>query len=176
MNRIMIDIETLDTARTATILQIGACKFDPDDGITEHFNAFVDIESQSLSTISAATLKWWTSQQVMPIWADAIPIDVALDNLRSWLRAQGINDSGFNYEIWCKGTDFDTQILAHAYEKYLHTPAPWKYNSPRDCRTMFKVFEELKAPTENVSKHDALADAIHQAEHLNYILKTLGQP
>jgi 3'-5' exoribonuclease-like protein len=174
MNRIMIDIETLDIARTATILQIGACKFSPDDGITEKFYVFVELESQPKSTISPATLKWWTTQSAMPIFAGAAHINDALSRLHDWLIAQGATGLNNDYEIWCKGTDFDAAILAHAYKTYMQMETPWKYSAPRDCRTLFKLFPEIKAPTANKHAHDALADAIHQAEHAARILKYIG--
>ena len=65
----MIDLETLDVLPTATVLSIGAVKFDPygDDVESpdcEKFYVRVDIDScDTLGlTTSDATIEWWANQ------------------------------------------------------------------------------------------------------------------
>ena len=66
---VMIDLETLDVIPSATVLTIGAVKFDPfGDDVknkqSESFYVKVDIDScDKLGlTTSSATLDWWSQQ------------------------------------------------------------------------------------------------------------------
>ena len=66
---IMIDLETLDVLPSATILTIGAVKFDPfgsdvEEPTMEKFYVRVDVDSCDRigCTVSQATLDWWSSQ------------------------------------------------------------------------------------------------------------------
>jgi len=66
---IMIDLETLDVLPTATVLTIGAVKFDPfgEDQVqksAEKFYVKVDLDScDALGlTTSESTLAWWGQQ------------------------------------------------------------------------------------------------------------------
>ena len=66
---LMIDLETLDVLPTATVLTIGAVKFDPfgddlADPKMEKFYVKVDVDSCDRlgCTVSQATLDWWASQ------------------------------------------------------------------------------------------------------------------
>jgi hypothetical protein len=68
-NDIMIDMETLDVLPTATILTIGAVKFDPfgdelAEPSMEKFYVKVDVDSCDRlgCTISQDTLNWWSNQ------------------------------------------------------------------------------------------------------------------
>ena len=65
----MIDLETLDTKPSASILTIGAVKFDPTgdelkESTCEKFYVKVDLDScDKLGlTVSQSTLDWWANQ------------------------------------------------------------------------------------------------------------------
>ena len=59
---LMIDLETLATTPEATVLTIGACKFDPHGNtIDETLYMRVDIDSQDRD-IDPNTLEWWSKQ------------------------------------------------------------------------------------------------------------------
>lgn len=158
---VMVDIETLDTTPTAVILSIGAITLDPDYPVT--FYAELDVSTQFERTRSEGTIEWWSKQPI------AVPqgttyIQDALADFKKYLsalRAEPI--------IWCKGTDFDTAILSHAYAQH-KLLLPWKYNSVRDFRTVQRLFPHYNFPA-NPNAHHALADAKHQAEELRAILQ-----
>jgi len=66
---VMIDLETLDVLPSASILTIGAVKFDPfgmdvEEPSCEKFYVKVDLDSCDRygCTVSQATLDWWASQ------------------------------------------------------------------------------------------------------------------
>lgn len=161
---VMIDIETFDTAATAVILSIGAVRMDMESLSVIHDQTFyVECDSNQPSrTRSNDTLKWWLQQGGCPCLG-TVQLPQALKSLTNWVL-EGV-------EIWCKGTDFDTTILAHAYKQH-SLEVPWKYNSVRDCRTIFKTFPSpIAYPSNN---HNALEDAKNQAAQLVDILKGLS--
>ena len=62
---LMVDLETLDTKYSATILTLGAVKFDPfSDAPMKELYLRVDIDSQDKlgCTVSDSTLEWWANQ------------------------------------------------------------------------------------------------------------------
>lgn len=160
---VMVDIETLDVIPSAVILSMGAAVIT--DSLTPMtFYIELDANDQYERTKSQSTIDWWSKQidGLMP--KGETNIAAGLLKFSTWissLRADPI--------IWCKGTDFDTAILSHAYNQYKLT-VPWKYNSVRDFRTVKKLFPSYNFPA-NPHAHDALADAKHQAEELKAILK-----
>lgn len=167
---IMLDIETLDTEQTAVILSIGAVVMDMEklelcksEVIRTKFYTEIDPYTQPTRTVSKATQDWWATQKNPPMNGDSHLPDVLI-NLSSFCMAVSTQPI-----IWCKGTDFDTRILAHAYKQY-GIPVPWRYNDVRDCRTIFKTFQLPEPFLPNPNAHNALADAIHQAEQLLVIL------
>ena len=160
---IMVDLETLDTAPTAVILSIGACLVERSSLLPgQEFYTELATASQFERTQSKDTLEWWDTQPegVKPK-GDGNHIFFALGALSYWIQSLIATPI-----IWCKGTDFDTAILANAYAQ-LKQPLPWKYNNVRDYRTLAKSFPNVMR-TSPVT-HNALQDARDQAEHLKEI-------
>jgi len=156
----MVDIETLDTIPSAVILSVGACIICAAPELGPIFNYRVAVQSQSARTQSLNTVLWWREQGNCPD-DGIIPLYSVLDIFSGYLREQTERPI-----IWCKGTDFDTAILAHAYTR-VGQPIPWKYNDVRDFRTVKKLFgNQLVVTAQNPNPHDALSDAIFQAQQL----------
>lgn len=165
---IMLDFETLDLAPTAVLLSIGAVRFDPfSEELGGNFYMELDWTDQPGRTTSQATIDWWNAQPNPPI-NGTTKLTVAVEELNKFIKA-----SGNNPVIWCQGTDFDIPKLNSIFEG-CNTPPAWKYNSARDLRTLTKVFKDAPSPSENVLKHNALADAVWQAKKLQMIYKYLG--
>ena len=62
---LMVDLETLDTKTSATILTLGAVRFDPfTNAPMKELYLRVDIDSQDKlgCTVSEDTLQWWSQQ------------------------------------------------------------------------------------------------------------------
>ena len=61
-----IDLETLDTSPSATVLSLGAVKFNPLDTSEPHSELYIKIdidEQDSLGrTASDSTIEWWGKQ------------------------------------------------------------------------------------------------------------------
>ena len=88
---IMIDLETLDVLPTATILTIGAVKFDPfgddiNEKKAEKFYVRVDVDSCDAlgGTVSQSTLEWWAQQEkaAQDALVEALMKEFSIDHLR----------------------------------------------------------------------------------------------
>ena len=171
MSMIMVDIETLGTAKDAVILSIGAVQFN-EQGVEKKFYAQIDPESCTNFglKIDARTVMWWLDQSDAARKAltstKGMPLDLALNDLYDafdWKDKQ----------VWANGIDFDFVILENAFNA-VGIKAPWMYWSKMDYRTVKnlvprKVFEAYRKDA-GVS-HNALADAIAQAATLVELLK-----
>ena len=159
LDHFMIDIETYDTSPSAVILSIGA------ELILGSETFYVEVEpnTQYERTASIATKEWWAKQGNPPIHGTTTLHD-ALTQLSDWIKSLSQEPV-----IWCKGTDFDTVILTHAYKSF-DMETPWKYNNVRDCRTVFK----LLGVTPSRATHNALEDAMMQSDELIGALNIYG--
>ena len=171
---IMIDLETLDVLPTATILTIGAVKFDPfgddvNENKCEKFYVRVDVDSCDRigATVSQATLDWWSSQSQEaqneafdP--ANRIPIEDAMTQLYKFCWGAK--------RVWSHGAGFDVIILEHYFRK-IGKAIPWSFWEVRDTRTLFDIGINPNRAT--VTAHNALADAVDQAQGVQKIYRTL---
>ena len=158
---VMIDLETLGTIANATIMSIGAVKFDLNSDYIddEGFYASISIDSNLLAgrTISEATILWWMDQSPAAravFKEEKQPLEAALDSLSEWVGTE-------DRFIWSNGADFDLPMLAHAYEGFGWEP-PWKFWNSRCVRTYRSLPAAKKLP-KLINGHNALADAINQA-------------
>jgi DNA polymerase III epsilon subunit-like protein len=171
---VMIDLETLDVLPTATILTIGAVKFDPfgDDvknPTCEKFYVRVDLDSCDRigCTVSQSTLDWWAQQSQAaqneafdP--ANRIPIEDALQQLYKFCWGAK--------RVWSHGVGFDLIILEHLFRK-VGRSIPWSFWEARDTRTIFDIGVNPHRPP--VLAHHALEDAWNQAVGVQNVLNTL---
>jgi len=171
---IMIDLETLDVLPTATILTIGAVKFDPfgdetNDPRMEKFYLKVDIDSCDKigATVSQSTLDWWANQSAAA-QADAfdpdnrIPIEEAMTKLYKFCWG--------GKRVWSHGAGFDVIILEWYFRK-IGKSIPWSFWEVRDTRTLFDL--GINPNRASVTAHNALTDAIDQAQGVQKIYRTL---
>lgn len=160
-DHVMIDIETLGLQQNAVIISIGAVSL---ADLSNTFYVELDLHQPERS-FDASTLKFWLEQEragnQIPI--GSVYIHDALEMFGMWVRQFA------NPKVWCKGTDFDIKILAHAFNEHGMAPS-WKYNDVRDCRTVFKLLPHDFADT-NQTPHNALADAQFQAARLLFVLE-----
>jgi len=170
----MIDLETLDTTPTSTILTLGAVKFDPltaDEPHSElYFKISIDEQDVLGRTVSESTIAWW-SQQPPEIQAYAfsdenrVSIDEVLTALNKWLV--GVD------EIWGHGYGFDIGILENLY-KMVGKPIPWNFWQISDSRTITKRMPQDPRKAMQSSLHNALADAYFQAKSVQQIFSHFG--
>jgi DNA polymerase III epsilon subunit-like protein len=171
---IMIDLETLDVLPTASILTIGAVKFDPfGDDVNEpdcdRFYVKVDLDSCDRygCTVSQDTVEWWAKQS-KEAQDEAfnpegrIPIESAMDQLYKFCWGAK--------RVWSHGAGFDVIILEHYFRK-VGKAIPWSFWEVRDTRTLFDLGINPNRPP--VLKHHALEDAWNQAVGVQNVFKTI---
>lgn len=154
---IMLDIETLDVAPTAQLLQIGAVNI-----LKPHFDFVVEISVRSqqdyFATASMDTLDFWEGlpeEVKQRVLCGKTHVKDALRSLACWLPR--------NARLFCYGAAFDFPILHHHY--HLNgLEIPWNYRDLRCFRTIFAQHREHFAKAKADMEHDALSDAKAQAQ------------
>lgn len=172
---IMIDLETLGTRADAVILSIGAVKFDPGseriDADAFYASISIDSNTDAGRHISESTLLWWFQQsaEARKVFAEPkVVLGAALDDLATWIDHP-------DYQVWSNGADFDIPMLAHAYSTH-GLNVPWKFYNTNCYRTFKKLpFAKNAVKVVNPTKHNALADAINQAQQLQEFYKTMNK-
>jgi hypothetical protein len=167
----MIDLETLDVKPTATVLSLGAVKFNPltsDEPHSElYLKILVDDQDRLGRTSSDSTIEWWSQQdlEVMEEAFDqtgAVTVEEALAQLNKWVV--GVD------EIWGQGYGFDITMLEDMYRN-IGKPIPWQFWQISDARTITKRMPKDPRKDMQTNLHNALADAYFQAKSVQIIFK-----
>ena len=175
MQDVMIDVETLDTRPSAVLLSIGAVRFDintPRIYDSKTFHVHIDIDSclEVGRTVSGNTVLWWMDQVDAArnrMTSDKrVPLRVALLQLRTFITDED--------RVWGNGAGFDNVILHDAYRS-VNVDPPWRYWNDMCYRTVKNLHRDVPKPAFSDVKHDALADALHQAVHLQMIYQKIRQ-
>lgn len=176
MTDIMVDLETLSTKPNALIVSIGAVKFSVQQGVYDKFYIPCYVRPDDILynaghttaegfDISISTLQWWDDQSddVRAVLAapSAVAIDSALTAFSEWVLA---GDTIKNIRLWGNGASFDNVILAEAY-RLCNLERPWMFWNDRCYRTVKALKPDIPAIRVGMH-HNALDDAITQAEHL----------
>jgi hypothetical protein len=169
---VMLDLETLGTKPGCKILSIGAVEFNA-EGLGEQFYIEIDRNKQGGLFEQDQTVKWWGEQSVEAKGTLFAPKDVsiwaALFQFSSWL--DGVNpDHPIN--IWGNGSDFDNVLIQEAYEQS-RILKPWSYGRNRCYKTLKRIIKGVEESKFEGVKHNALADAIHQANHCTKLLNKI---
>lgn len=168
---LMVDLETLDVKSTATVLTLGAVRFDPfSNAPMKELYLRVDIDSQDKlgCTVDDNTLKWWNQQDVSIMEEAFDPRDrIPIHEVINQFHALAWNCDAF----WSHGATFDLMILQNLYDRLGRT-YPWQYWQMRDTRTLFDIGHDPEMP--QGSKHNALEDAKRQAIGVRNVYRKLG--
>jgi hypothetical protein len=171
MPNVMIDLETMSTANNAAIVSIGAVEFDPEtNSLGRTFYRRIDLaSSESFGLkIDPGTILWWLKQSDKAreelTKADSLTLDQALNDFAKWVPDK--------MTPWGNAASFDLTILTNAY-KAVDRGTPWKYHNERCYRTIKVLHPNIKIERDGIH-HNALDDAISQANHLMDILKVMA--
>ncbi|HCA9838396.1 exodeoxyribonuclease VIII [Klebsiella variicola] len=176
---VMVDLETMGKKHNAPIVAIGAVVFDPATGsIGESFYKVVCLESSVNwgAVIDPSTVIWWLKQSSEARSAivndDAIPLQDALLQFREFV-SDNVAGGSKKAQVWGNGASFDNSILRSAYD-CIAEDYPWEYWNDRDVRTMVELGQAISFDPKTTipfegSRHNALADAIHQARYVSAI-------
>lgn len=176
---VMVDLETMGKKHNAPIVAIGAVVFDPATGsIGESFYKVVCLESSVNwgAVIDPSTVIWWLKQSSEARSAivndDAIPLQDALLQFREFV-SDNVAGGSKKAQVWGNGASFDYSILRSSYD-CIAEDYPWEYWNDRDVRTMVELGQAISFDPKTTipfegSRHNALADAIHQARYVSAI-------
>ncbi|MBR8850342.1 Exodeoxyribonuclease 8 [Klebsiella variicola] len=180
---VMVDLETMGKKHNAPIVAIGAVVFDPATGsIGESFYKVVCLESSVNwgAVIDPSTVIWWLKQSSEARSAivndDAIPLQDALLQFREFV-SDNVAGGSKKAQVWGNGASFDNSILRSSYD-CIAEDYPWEYWNDRDVRTMVELGQAISFDPKTTipfegSRHNALADAIHQARYVSAVWKRI---
>lgn len=179
-HHVMLDLETLGTKPGCKILSIGASVFNgPDELKDKYFYAVIDPDSQDLmDTQDPATMAWWNEQSAEA--RDAVFNNKYAGNLVGVLKLfntflENLKDSPEErIIIWGNGATFDEPIIKEAMKRYEIEPA-WTFRDSMCFRTLKELGKMwgIEEPDFTGVKHNALADAAHQAKWADKILSVV---
>lgn len=180
---IMVDMETMGKKSNAPIVSIGAVLFNPATGILgETFYKVVSLESSVSwgAEIDPSTVIWWLKQSPEARSAiandDAIKLDDALLMFTDFVL-ENVTGGRKKAQVWGNGATFDNTILRSSFDLAC-LDCPWDYWNDRDVRTMVELgraigFDPKTAIPFEGDRHNALADAQHQARYVSAIWQRL---
>jgi hypothetical protein len=166
-----IDLETLDVKPQATVLTLGAVKFNPLTDAEPHSELYlkilVDDQDRLGRTSSDSTIEWWAKQDpvVMEEAFDqtgAVTVEEALRQVSKW--SVGVD------EFWGQGYGFDFTMLEDMYRS-IGKPIPWNFWQVMDSRTITRRMPRDPRKDMQTDLHNALADAYFQAKSIQVIFK-----
>lgn len=183
--KVMVDLETLGKEPGSIVLAIGAVAFDMDTryvGAEEtghQFSTYLDPISQQNAglKIDANTVLWWMDQaeeaRQAIVQATKHPFHLALVSFSEWLEfvcGEDLEEVDYlDVEIWGNGANFDAPMLRALY-KAAGVRCPWGFWSESCHRTtrrrLHQRYKDLGEPEFQGERHNALHDAVHQANVL----------
>lgn len=156
----MIDLETLGSNPSAPIIQIGMVFFTR-EGINVQSQLTIDFD-QALAHGEAdgSTIKWWLEQPKEAqetLFKNIRSIEESADIVEKLIEAQNAN------YYWSHAT-FDFPILM-SWFRSLKRKYPLPYKRCLDLRTLEFAAGGIDWETRKGVHHNALDDAVYQAEH-----------
>ena len=171
--RIMLDIETTGKTPGCNILSIGATTF----FCPQRTNFYRGIHWDNLNPDfcnETDTMEWWREQKqevAAAAFGGKNTYCQALQDFTNFIHERQRGHSGLH--IYANGAAFDFPMLEYAY-KAVGLNIPWNYFE-RQCYSTLKAhFQRVPKPKFEGNKHDALHDAINQANHCEAILKFIS--
>lgn len=171
---IMLDLETLGTKPGCVVLTLGATAFGP-EGLGERVYVPLSIADQEALDLvqDPDTVAWWSKQSAA---ARAAAFEgerkMLLDGLQDFSLYCARHGSPNKVRMWGNGADFDNPILGAVYVA-AGMPQPWGPYQSRCYRTL-KGFLPAKKLKRGGTHHNALDDAVSQAEHAVALLHELN--
>ena len=169
----MLDIETTGKTPGCNILSIGATTF----FCPQRTNFYRGIHWDNLNPDfcnETDTMEWWREQKqevAAAAFGGKNTYCQALQDFTNFIHERQRGHSGLH--IYANGAAFDFPILEYAY-KAVGLNIPWNYFE-RQCYSTLKAhFQRVPKSWFEGSKHNALDDAINQANHCEAILKFIS--
>lgn len=171
---VMNDIETMCFGSNSAIIEIAAVQFDINTGEQiDSFHNRINLQSciDAGLRVNGETILWWMlqddeSRHRIALQENSYSISEALNNFQYWL-----NQFGGEQFMWGRSPRFDLGIIYDAYRIVLgYQHPPWNIRKERCVRTYESLRPEvLKEVPVNSSKHDPIADCLHQISYISKI-------
>jgi hypothetical protein len=167
---LMIDLESMGLPPTGALIGLGGCFFDlKEQTIGPTFYRAVNLATavREGGTMTPSTVMWWLGQSQEAREAvrfSALDIRTVLTEFADFIaehsRVQDVR-------TWGNANTFDLTLLSGAYER-MGMKQPWHYVNEMCFRTVRNMYPQVVYDPERKGKdaHNALADAIFQANHL----------
>ena len=176
-NHIMLDIETLSTAKNAAILQIAMQQFCPKtgelfDSINVKFDAEEVFNDNRFDKSYSTTIDFWHKKMNETVRNQVWYEDERLSLQQGLQKIYDFVKSIPQAKIWGNGPAFDLAIVANALSTF-NFQIPWAYYNERCVRTITNIDREYSKsiPFEEGEKHDALNDCKHQIKVISSIIQ-----
>ncbi len=169
-DEVMLDLETMDSANTAAITAIGAIAMNLETGeLGPSFYVKVNLQSSIDAglTVSGDTISWWLMQSEearKEMAAKGVSLVEALEMFSKYMSNHST--------LWGNGAAFDNAILSNAY-RATKIPQPWAFWNDRCYRTVKNLYPQVPFHRSG-THHNALDDAVTQADHLIAIYKEIA--
>lgn len=186
---IMMDIETTGIRPGCRVLSIGLAVFYVINGectignITTIYPSLTD----QVGIDDPGTLQWWSTQspEARNVFADnhinGVTVGKASEAFKEFIQNavdwhKSLNDGAekVNVHIWGNGATFDNSIVQHMFEAKGY-PAPWNTFGDRCYRTAFDMLGRPSLARDGLVHHNALDDAIYQAQCLVHAIKNASE-
>ena len=180
---IMLDFETLGTGPCPVLLSMSAVAQDrKTKRELDHFEVFIDLESQTESTITTSTVVdfWFNQPDIARLQFQGkqlLPIDYALTLFTDFYAKLAAETP--NTFVWGNGAVSDNNWLINAYGNY-DTPCPIPHWAHRCLRTLRDTalelgYKDFKRETKfHGVPHNGLDDCRFQLSYLNKFLEAMA--
>lgn len=172
---VMMDIEALAIHQSkAVVVSVGLLEFHltPEKPIfRKQLHLIPDIKHQIMKgrIIDPKTVAWWNHPDravALKSWTGSStveegPVENILFQIASFFADP-------ETPLWANGIVYDVGNVEGLYEDFA-VAVPWRYNSPRDARTIYKSFAQQRTrpvDTRSETYHDALGDCFDQVWRL----------
>lgn len=177
--RVMIDMETVATSPRAAIVSLGACTFGLPFGAERKIfygKASLASNEHLKREISRETMLWWDKEENeaarLEAFSGTLALDDVLDQFLNWTDSIG---NRVDIELWSRGAGFDCEILQDAFYQIFGS-YPYDFRKHMCQRTVERLMPmTLKSAIPgNTYKHNALMDAMHQADVMDVALRNIS--
>ncbi len=167
---LMIDTETFGLPPDGALLSIGAVFFDLQTGtLGPTFSRTINLATavRDGGTINPGTAMWWLGQSQEArdaVRFSGIDICNALTEFSNFIADHSDHKT---VRPWGNGSSFDLTIINSAYLRS-GIKTPWYFGRERCFRTVRNMYPavEYNPDDKGTGAHNALQDAIFQAQHL----------
>lgn len=179
MTHIMIDLETFGLGMDAPVVAIGACSFS-DNTIHDTFRATIPLKDAIVhgAVIDPDTVEFWlqaSDEARAALLVGEDTMNSALMRFAAWLddHLWLVEENDKVEGVWGNGAAFDNALLRETYHR-AGISCPWSYKLDRCFRTVKEAHGMAYGRRDDLIEHDAVHDAVYQAEWLMAIWRAGG--